>query len=211
MQTKEPTGRKPDRRTLYTRRTIKDALLELVEKGPYDKITVASLCRQAEITRATFYLHFQGLDEVLNELLDEALAVAESVVRQADLPERMEAQEKLLKTGTAEDLRRNQWMLSPCQRVADDPKYRVIFQDPTLSGYVINRIYRMERDETVPYLADRCHISRDQADKLFMMIVFGLFYVNRSLNWNKDDDWFEMQLLAIRFVLGGWEALRKRT
>ncbi len=210
MPEKEQTARKLDRRTLYTRRTIKDAMLELLEEGPYEKITVASLCRQAEITRATFYLHFQSLDEVLNELLDEALAVAESIVRQADFSERMEAQEGLLKSGTAEDLRRNQWMLSPCQRVADDPKYRVIFQDPTLSGYVINRIYQMERGKIVPYMADRCRISRDQADKLFMMIVFGLFYVNRSLKWSKDDDWFEMQLLAMRFTLGGWDALRER-
>ena len=208
MPQKEPNARKMDRRTLYTRRTIKDALLELLGEGPFEKITVASLCRQAEITRATFYLHFQSLDEVLNELLDEALAVAEHVVRQADLPERVAAQEELLKSGTAEDLRQNQWMLSPCQRVADDPKYRVIFQDPTLSGYVINRIYRMERGESVAYMADRCRITQDQADKLFMMIVFGLYYLNRSLNWRKDDSWFEAQLLVMRFVLGGWDALR---
>ena len=45
------------------------------------------------------------------------------------------------------------------------------------------------------------------ADKLFMMIVFGLFYMNRSLKWSKDDNWYEMQLLVARFLFGGFEAL----
>ena len=58
--------RKTDRRTLYTRQVVKDALLELLEKNPYDKINVTLLCRQAEITRATFYLHYADLNEVLD-------------------------------------------------------------------------------------------------------------------------------------------------
>ena len=98
---------------------MKDALLELLEEQPFEKITVAALCRQAEITRATFYLHFQDINEVLDELLDEA-------------------------------------------------------------------------------------------DKLFMMMVYGLFYVNRSLKWSKDDGWYKMQMMLNRFLSGGLEALRKK-
>lgn len=210
MQTRGNTVRKADRRAIYTQRAIKDALLELLGKQHYERITVAALCRQAEITRATFYLHYQSMDEVLNELLDEALMVAEGIIHQANLPERMEALSKIVKTGTANDLRRNEQLLSPCQRVADDPKYKTIFQDPTLSGYVIQRIYRLERDEMISYLTGRCQISRKQADKMFMLFVFGLFYVNRSMKWNKDDEWYEMQFLAIRSLLGAIEALPRK-
>jgi len=46
--------RKTDRRTLMTRRIIRDALLDLLQTTPYTRITVTMLCRQAEITRATF-------------------------------------------------------------------------------------------------------------------------------------------------------------
>ena len=70
--------RKTDRRTTYTINTVKDAMLELLEKEPFDKITVASLCRQAEITRTTFYLHFSDITAVLDELLKDALQVAEN-------------------------------------------------------------------------------------------------------------------------------------
>ena len=70
-------GRKTDRRTLYTRRVIKDALLELLSETTYEKINVTLLCRQAEITRATFYLHYADLNEVLDEVIGEALEIAE--------------------------------------------------------------------------------------------------------------------------------------
>ena len=189
--------------------TVKDALLELLEEQPFEKITVAALCRQAEITRATFYLHFSDINAVLDELLDEALMVAEAAAADMKVEARMSAIMELVRSGSAEDLRRNERLLGPCQRVADDPKYRAIFLDPTLSHYVIRRIYMLERDSMVPYLVKYCHLSHSEADKLFTMIVYGLFYVYRSMKWMKDDSWDEMQMTLNRFMFGGFDALRK--
>lgn len=210
MQTQGSTTRKTDRRTLYTLGVIKDSLLELLEHDSFDKITVASLCRQAEITRATFYLHFQSLDEVLNAVLDEALMVAESAAREMTMTERMIKLEQLAQTGTADDLRRNEHLLSPCQRVADNPKYRTIFQDPTLSNYVIQRIYMMEREESIEYMTKRTDLSRTEADRLFMMLVYGLFYMNRALKWSKDDSWYRMQFIVNQLIFGGYGALSQQ-
>ena len=53
---------------------IKDALLELNKETAYDKINVTMVCRQAEIARATFYLHFDSLDEVLDSVIVHELA-----------------------------------------------------------------------------------------------------------------------------------------
>lgn len=50
--------RKTDRRTRYTRRVIKEAFLELLQKQRFSKVTVTAICKQADITRATFYLHY---------------------------------------------------------------------------------------------------------------------------------------------------------
>jgi AcrR family transcriptional regulator len=187
---------------------VKDALLELLENNPYGKINVTMLCKQAQITRATFYLHFSDINAVLDELLDEALMVAEAAAADMKVEARMSAIMELVRSGSAEDLRRNERLLGPCQRVADDPKYRAIFQDPTLSHYVIRRIYMVERDSMVPYLVKNCHLSHSEADKLFMMIVYGLFYVNRSMKWMKDENWYEMQMTLNRFMFGGFDALR---
>ena len=52
--------RKQDRRTRYTRQTIKDTFLEIVKaQKSFTKITVtAEICKNAEINRGTFYLHY---------------------------------------------------------------------------------------------------------------------------------------------------------
>ena len=50
--------RKQDRRTRYTRQTIKDTFLELLKQKSFTKITVTEICKNAEINRGTFYLHY---------------------------------------------------------------------------------------------------------------------------------------------------------
>lgn len=62
-----------DRRTRYTRQTIKDSLLSLMQKKPFSKITVTEICRLSEINRGTFYLHYYDLDDVLDEILENAV------------------------------------------------------------------------------------------------------------------------------------------
>ena len=69
--------RKTDRRTITTKTQIKDALLILLKSTSYNRISVSLLCKQAQITRPTFYLHYQNLNEVLDEILDDALRITE--------------------------------------------------------------------------------------------------------------------------------------
>ena len=70
--------RKTDRRTQYTINIVKEAFLELINDHPYSQITVTQVCRQAEITRSTFYLHFNNLTDVLNVVLDDALMISKN-------------------------------------------------------------------------------------------------------------------------------------
>ena len=68
--------RKPDRRVAVTRSVIKDAMLELLRKQSFDVISVAELCREASVGRATFYTHYTGLMDVIDELADDAIGNA---------------------------------------------------------------------------------------------------------------------------------------
>ena len=47
--------------------------MELLAEHHFEDINVTMLCRQAEITRATFYLHFDSPSAVVDELLEEVL------------------------------------------------------------------------------------------------------------------------------------------
>ena len=55
----------------------KGFLTELREK-PYSKITVSSICREAGISRSTFYRSFHSKQECLRALIDQHLAAAEA-------------------------------------------------------------------------------------------------------------------------------------
>jgi AcrR family transcriptional regulator len=70
--------RNTDRRKLYTRKTIKDNFILLLEGGKQiNKITVSEICQLSEINRCTFYLHFPDIYGILKELQKE---VQESMI-----------------------------------------------------------------------------------------------------------------------------------
>ncbi|CAN5488165.1 hypothetical protein BH09ACT12_BH09ACT12_12930 [soil metagenome] len=62
-----------DPRTERTRRHIRDAVIGLSEEGN-GVLTVSQVARRAGVNRSTFYAHFDSLEHVALELLDEALA-----------------------------------------------------------------------------------------------------------------------------------------
>ena len=47
------------------RKTIETALLELMKKQSYERISITDICRQAGVSRTTFYHHFSKADDVL--------------------------------------------------------------------------------------------------------------------------------------------------
>ena len=53
-----------DRRAKRTRKTLQDALIELMGEKPYDAITIQEIADRANIGRTTFYLHFSTKDEL---------------------------------------------------------------------------------------------------------------------------------------------------
>ena len=54
----------------YTQKLIIDTFNEMLDRMPFDKITVTALIKECQIGRNTFYYHYQDI----YELLDEALA-----------------------------------------------------------------------------------------------------------------------------------------
>ena len=168
--------RKTDRRTIYTRNTIKDALLELLADTTFDRITVTALCKQAEITRATFYLHYDNLDEVLNELLDDALRLTEL------------EPEYFVHVSSDPDA-----LLPACQRAASNPKYKALFMDESLSHYILNKLFQVQKPQRIPEIMKEYHVTEWEAEKLLLFMLNGNFAVNKSLGWNRSSDWYRIQ------------------
>ncbi len=60
-----------DLRVQRTKKLLKDNFKEMFLEMDYEKITVKELCEKAMINRRTFYLHYESIDDILNEVLTE--------------------------------------------------------------------------------------------------------------------------------------------
>ncbi len=70
MEQKE-TGKKEDLRVRKTKEAIHNAFKEMICEMDYDRITIKELAQRAQINRKTFYLHYTGLDDLLEDLQEE--------------------------------------------------------------------------------------------------------------------------------------------
>lgn len=193
------TRRKTDRRTIITKGIIKDALLELLKKIPYEKITVTALCKQSEITRATFYLHYNNIDDVLDELLDDALRLTELDAIQpfssSIFNRNIENEKSIEEMNPDPDA-----LLPACQRAASNPKYRILFLDESLSHHMLRKLYQIQKPQRIPEIMRAYHVNEWEAEKIFLYILHGNFAVNKSLGWEKNEDWYHIQKVIKRLL-----------
>lgn len=64
-----------DARAVRSAQSLRDALLALLLRKPFDQITVRDICAEGEVHYATFFRHYQTKEELLN-------AIAQDQIRQ---------------------------------------------------------------------------------------------------------------------------------
>lgn len=63
----------PYRNSLRSKRMLRQAFIELMREKPIDKITVAELTERADLSRKTFYAHYQDIYAMLEEYERETM------------------------------------------------------------------------------------------------------------------------------------------
>lgn len=114
----------------------------------------------------------------------------------------------LLAGEQADHLKEKESLLPVCHRVAQLPKYQVIFHDETISGYVVNRIYQCQRQRLAPVFMKELHLSKKEAEMLTLFVITGTYNVNKALNWKKNNVWYEIHSMLLKFTSRGYEQLK---
>jgi AcrR family transcriptional regulator len=64
------TQKKQDPRAIRSKRMLKEAVVDLLIENPdISKLTVQKISKRAELNRATFYLHFLDINDLLKQLV----------------------------------------------------------------------------------------------------------------------------------------------
>lgn len=62
------------RSAIRSRKLIIDALADLLQEKPFDKITVTDVVTKADINRGTFYAHYRDVPDVVDHLIHQAFS-----------------------------------------------------------------------------------------------------------------------------------------
>lgn len=64
---------KNNRRTIITKKILKETLMGLMMEKPISKITIKEICDLSEMSRSTFYLHYTDQFELLEDIEKEII------------------------------------------------------------------------------------------------------------------------------------------
>lgn len=74
------------RNSIRSRRLICDALLELLSEKPLERITVTDIAKRADVNRGTFYLHYDNVNDVIDELQETLITQMDQYFDDKDIP-----------------------------------------------------------------------------------------------------------------------------
>lgn len=186
--------KKTDRRTLYTRMVIKESLLKLLTEKDYRSITVAELCRAAELNRGTFYLHYDNLSQVVEELFDDALGKMHGVLAQIGCPE-----------ARGESCA---WPL--CRFLRENSQYQPLFFSDSLHSRAIERLAGSARENYIAKLREKTAFSEAALESIFYFQLNGCLAVSKRNTGVSDDSWSEIQCCIDALLKNGFSNLGSR-
>ena len=146
------------------------ALLSLLEKKPFEYITIREICETAKVNRSTFYLHYENTRDLLKETttyvlgnFDSYFSVdAESVMAQ-------------FANGDLQDLKfiDEKYLCPYLSFIKDNQEvFSAILSQPTT--FDSNTIFQRLFDNIFKPILDRFHYPRDEQNYVMMFYLNGI-------------------------------------
>ena len=78
------TKKHEDRRTAYSKKVIRESLLELMRDQPLNKIKVKELCGRADVNRSTFYAYYEDIYGLHRTILKEYFRCQHRIIAEGE-------------------------------------------------------------------------------------------------------------------------------
>ena len=178
-----------DRRVQRTRRALRNALLELTKEKGYDSISVEKITRQANLGRATFYLHYKDKEDLLvdefNAIVNERAQTISAIPFSAWLPA-LENPDSTAENKPAPPL------LMAFQHVANHADlYRILLKNEN-SDRTLERIRKIIAQAITEFLQKK--LENDPIPILFEVPIDLLAAYFSGALLSSVDWWFEQEL-----------------
>lgn len=77
---------KSERKIRCMKIILREKLLKMIKAKPSSKISVSSLCEEANISRATFYKHYIDADDLFNHIINEYSEKVGDYIKEIKIP-----------------------------------------------------------------------------------------------------------------------------
>ena len=176
-----------DRRTRYTRQTIRDTLLELMDEKGFSHVTVTEVCKRAELNRGTFYLHYLDLNDVLDDIFTELMSETTCALDHVLCANK-------------------QCTTYPfCDKIRSNDRYRILFLDESVTETLLSKLSDVCKESYVTYLMSHSLLTFQEAEAIFTFQMNGCLAINRLMLRNHCTDWKTIQRTIDNFIRAGLE------
>lgn len=169
---------KTDRRTRYSRMVIKDAFLELKRSNKFNEISITQICKEADINRGTFYLHYRNTMEVLDELIEEVLETKLDSPDFADMD-----------YDYSDPFTDNKCRVPICEIIRNSKKYKCIFLDEELTSYIASKIMDRHVENFVKSMTEKTILSETELYNFYYFRLMGCLAMVRKTIDYEDKEW----------------------
>lgn len=164
---------KNDHRINYTKHILKESLFELLKDKPIEKITIKALCDKSNISRATFYAHYDDIYHLLTDIEKQIFSAFELESFLCDLDnKRFPTSLKLTNILTL--VNTNAYF------------YKVYFNNHFHEGFMSEAILKLQFKITSYWVQKKVYKSQKIAEYAFVFCKSGIMAVIKE--WlNKED------------------------
>ena len=145
---------------------MNEALLLLLEKKDYDFITVTEVCNKAGVNRSTFYLHYETMDDLLFETIENINKKFKKTFDNEVIDVNNLNRKELF-------LIRDEYLLPYLSFIRENKRiYKLIHNRPNIFRKQIT--FQKFYDQIFSKILDKYEIPKEEQEYLFSYFSFGL-------------------------------------